>query len=232
MEELGRGIRSPELASLPLDPPLAVVSPHLDDAVLSCGRLLAGNPGSLVVTVLAGDPGIWSSPTAWDAACGFDAGANVVVARRREDAAALALLGARPVWLDLLDQQYRSGGLAPGELAAAIAAALPAGVAVVGPLGLVHDDHRAVADALAALRRVERGREWWVYADIPYEGRCEGEDERRAAGLEPGLPGPLGDPARKRAAIRRYRSQVRGLEDDLPLFGRPERYWRVGTMGG
>jgi LmbE family N-acetylglucosaminyl deacetylase len=117
-------------------------------------------------------------------------------------------------------------------VADAVAAVLPDGVPVVGPLGLIHADHRAVADAIELLRHRHPDRAWWAYADIPYEARCEGEDERRSAGLEAGLPGPLGEPARKRAAIRRYRSQIRGLEVDLPLFERPERYWRLGTMGG
>jgi LmbE family N-acetylglucosaminyl deacetylase len=209
-----------------------VVSPHLDDGVLSCGRLLAGNPGSLVITVLAGSGTSWDEPTEWDATCGFRPGDDVAGARRREDAAALAVVGARPVWLDLLDQQYRDGPTPAAEIAAAIAAVLPAAVPVVGPLGLIHPDHLAVADAVAMLRARDPDREWWAYADVPYEGRCDGEDDRRSAGLESGLPGPLGDPARKRAAIRRYRSQIRGLEVDLPLFGRPERYWRLGTMGG
>lgn len=209
-----------------------MVSPHLDDAVLSCGRLLAGNPGALVVTVLAGDPGDWNEQTSWDATCGYGPGVDVVEARRREDTDALAVVGARPVWLDLLDQQYRAGPIPPAEIADAVAAVLPEGVPVVGPLGLIHDDHRAVADALDLVRRRDPGREWWAYADIPYEGRCDGEDLRRSAGLEPGTPAPLGDPARKQAAIRRYRSQIRGLEVDLPLFRRPERYWRLGTMTG
>jgi LmbE family N-acetylglucosaminyl deacetylase len=33
---------------------LLVVSPHCDDAVLSCGSLLETHPGSAVVTVFAG----------------------------------------------------------------------------------------------------------------------------------------------------------------------------------
>jgi LmbE family N-acetylglucosaminyl deacetylase len=36
--------------------PIVVLSPHLDDAVLSCGVLLAANGGARVVTVFAGMP--------------------------------------------------------------------------------------------------------------------------------------------------------------------------------
>ena len=44
---------------LPIDGELervVVVSPHLDDAVLGCGRFLAVHPGATVVTVFAGNP--------------------------------------------------------------------------------------------------------------------------------------------------------------------------------
>ena len=35
---------------------VVVLSPHLDDAVLGCGRLLSAHPGATVVTVYAGAP--------------------------------------------------------------------------------------------------------------------------------------------------------------------------------
>lgn len=229
-------------------PPFVVVSPHLDDAVLSCGRLLAGNPDVLVVTVFAGNPGMQAAPTPWDAECGFGPGDDVVAARRAEDTAALSILDARPVWLDLLDEQYREvrwrrlpgrsaiarrrgpGRALVAEVAAAIARALPPHVPVVGPLGLIHHDHRAVAEAMAMVRRDDPVRQWWVYADIPYEGRAGDEVERQTAGFEPGLPGPLGDAGRRRQALAAYSSQLRGLEPEWPLIERPERFWRVGTM--
>ncbi|MGH3745702.1 MAG: PIG-L family deacetylase, partial [Mycobacteriales bacterium] len=86
--------------------PLLVVSPHLDDAVLSCGRLLAANPGSVVVTVLAGSPpdGLFVD---WDRRGGFRPGDDVIAQRRREDRRALRLLRARPVWLEFRDDAYR-----------------------------------------------------------------------------------------------------------------------------
>jgi len=46
---------------------MLVVSPHLDDAVLSCGRLLAGRPGSVVATVFAGVPSRPDQCTDWTA---------------------------------------------------------------------------------------------------------------------------------------------------------------------
>ncbi|MEJ2209125.1 MAG: PIG-L family deacetylase [Anaerolineae bacterium] len=91
------------------------LSPHLDDAVLSCGgaihQQVAGGEEVLVITLFAGDaPG--DRPLS-EFACGQPAhqiGAPQPAAlRRAEDAAALALLGAGAVHLGLLDAIYRRG---------------------------------------------------------------------------------------------------------------------------
>src|SRR4051794_5566646 len=87
--------------------PLAVVSPHLDDAVFSCAGLIAAHPGTTVVTVFGGVPADAAQRvTDWDRDCGFANAAEAMAARRREDVEALALLGARPQVLDFCDSQY------------------------------------------------------------------------------------------------------------------------------
>jgi len=53
------------------------VSPHLDDAVLSTGRLLAACAGAVVVTVLAGFPEPGLALTDWDRAHQADTFARV-----------------------------------------------------------------------------------------------------------------------------------------------------------
>ncbi len=86
---------------------IVVVSPHLDDAVLGCGRLLARHPGATVVTLFAGGPAEYSqAPTRWDELAGFKAGDDVLEMRREEDQRALGELGAAPVWLDFVEHQY------------------------------------------------------------------------------------------------------------------------------
>src|ERR1700690_1207790 len=86
---------------------IVVVSPHLDDAALGAAHLLTSYPGSTVITVLAGRPTPYPDVvTTWDAAGGFATGDDVVGARRQEDLAAMASLGAEPVWLDFPDRQY------------------------------------------------------------------------------------------------------------------------------
>src|SRR5213078_209954 len=86
---------------------IVVVSPHFDDAVQGAGYLLAGHPGSTVVTVFAGRPPAYpATPTEWDAFGGFKPGDDVVAIRQDEDIAALTVLGAAWHWLDFSDHQY------------------------------------------------------------------------------------------------------------------------------
>ena len=147
--------------------PVVVVSPHLDDGVFGCGQLLAAHPGSVVVTVFAGRPPRYDGLTAWDAAAGFRPGDDVVGLRRDEDRAALALLRARPVWLDFRDAQYGdspSVDAVSGALEAAIREVDAPSVFI--PLGLFHSDHHLAHDAsLGVMRRRQERSAWrrlWV----------------------------------------------------------------------
>ncbi len=134
--------------------PLTVISPHLDDAVFSCGCLIAAAQDPVVVTVLAGVPRERTVSTDWDLAAGFDTATQAVIHRRQEDARSLKRLGARPEWLDFLDGQYglRYG---PEQLATSLAAAvaLHRGGTVVVPMGLFHSDHILVSRACLLMMR-------------------------------------------------------------------------------
>jgi hypothetical protein len=83
---------------------IVVVSPHLDDAVLSLGAAIAAATARgddvLVLTVFAGDPGSDAEPSPWDARAGFGSAGEAAAARRAEDEEACALLGARTTWLE------------------------------------------------------------------------------------------------------------------------------------
>ena len=85
---------------------IIVISPHLDDAVFACAGLIAGKPGTVVVTIFAGMPSDFAAYTSWDAASGFDSARQAVACRRDEDRNALEILDAMPLWLDFLDSQY------------------------------------------------------------------------------------------------------------------------------
>src|SRR3954451_5053748 len=93
-------------SDVPEHAPVVVVSPHLDDGGFGCGQLLSPPPGSVVITVFTERPAEHKELTSWDASAGFQSADAVMPARRAEDRAALALLGARPVWLGFVEDQY------------------------------------------------------------------------------------------------------------------------------
>ncbi|MBB3008660.1 PIG-L family deacetylase [Cupriavidus alkaliphilus] len=131
---------------------VTVISPHLDDAVFSCGGLIAAARAARVVTVFAGVPPADMPAPDWDQAAGFASAEQAVLSRRREDNHALTMLGAHAVWLDFWDSQYGRRYTAP-QLADALRTVLltqTEGV-VVAPLGLFHSDHALVHDACRLL---------------------------------------------------------------------------------
>jgi LmbE family N-acetylglucosaminyl deacetylase len=217
--------------------PLLVVSPHYDDAVLSCGNLLAAVPGSTVITVFAGCPADGSILTDWDERCGFASAHAAMGERKKENVHALSVLGASAIDLDFLDSQYSQrpqlgSDLLGDTLAAMITQTQPA--AVFFPLGLFHEDHVTVSDVLMTLCHRLPSVQWFVYADIPYAKRPERVARRLGACIDRGVAAtPLhidGLPERKATAIKAYRSQLIGLGDGdniAPILAQHERYWRV-----
>ena len=123
--------------------------------------------------------------TDWDAAGGFATGDDVVGARQAEDRAAMASLGALPVWLDFADHQYLDPADRPTP--ADVAPALQAAIVGVGPsavflpMGLANPDHVLTHDAgLLAREAMAAGRDadgegvseepaWFCYEDAGYK---------------------------------------------------------------
>jgi LmbE family N-acetylglucosaminyl deacetylase len=227
--------------------PVLVVSPHLDDGVMSCGCLIAGlarQRAVAVATVFAGRPRAGDPAFGeWDRAAGFAPGSDVVGRRRTEDRSALAILGARPHWLSFCDSQYGRSPQA-GAIARRLAR-LPAlqrnDTVVFFPLGLFHSDHRLVREAvLALLRRRRPGARWLAYEDALYRRlpglRDAALGRLRRAGLAPRPARAAADAEaqrRKARAVACYRSQLRALATP----GRPghadafaeERYWQLSA---
>src|SRR5215207_6968258 len=85
---------------------LLLVSPHLDDAVLSAGQFIAGRPDCVVATVFAGTPPTQAVLTSYDDKCGFKSAAEAMEARRAEDLEAISVLQAKAKHLDFVDSQY------------------------------------------------------------------------------------------------------------------------------
>lgn len=222
---------------------IVVISPHLDDAVLGCGRLLAAHPGGTVVTVYAGAPAAYPDPmTHWDVQCGFGPGDDVLGIRREEDRAALGELGASPVWLDFVEHQYLErpdwvgADRTVDRLEAELRALAPTAVFV--PFGLANPDHAATHEAAIAVRERIPDPAWFCYEDTGYK-HIPGLLAWRVtllfrSGLWPTPAAPTVDPTddRRRAALAHYRSQLRALETDWRLDAKlaapaPEQQWRL-----
>lgn len=233
------------------DGKVLVISPHLDDAVLGCGDLLATRPGATVVTVCAGTPRRSHPLTEWDAACGFASAQQATAIRRTEDRSALAALSAQAQWLEYLDDQY-GGGAPDARWLAAVARDLRRAIraddpeVVLCPLGLFHHDHERVHAAARLVLAREPHRAWYAYEDALYR-RIPGLVQQRLVELaahnivatpDHSVTSPITARARstKRRAIRCYASQLRGLGTPgrpgyLDALS-PEAYWLLSLEPG
>ena len=201
---------------------IVVVSPHLDDGVLSLGASMASwaRRGAAVelLTVLACDPASEAPAGGWDARGGFETEGESARARREEDGRACAVIGATPVWLPYGSVDYDRHG-DEAEVRAAVLRALDGADWVVVPgLPLTHPDHAWLAELLAgALSHARVGR----YAEQPYTLR---------AAVDPAAAGfartsvRLDDGIAKWRAIRRYASQLPLLAMRGSLRRGPHRY--------
>ena len=159
---------------------MLAVSPHLDDAAFSVGGTLAaladaGHEVTVVTCFTASVP----DPAGFALACQLDKGlpadVDYLALRRAEDAAAMAVLGARPVYLGLPEAPHRGytsaadlfAGVHPGDdVERSLTAALDGYDADLwmAPQALGgHVDHRQVLRAVAPL---DRPVLWW--RDSPY----------------------------------------------------------------
>jgi LmbE family N-acetylglucosaminyl deacetylase len=216
--------------------PLVVVSPHLDDAVFSCGNLLAACPGSIVITVFAGIPDPGMPAPDWDRQAGFTSAAQSMHARRDEDRRALAALDATPVWLDFFDSQYGRRHTA-SEIAARLAPAIAVhnACAVVVPCGLFHSDHVLTHAACARLWQVRDrdGPPWLYYEEAIYRRKPGMLHQLLARWHDSGIVSTPVDLAigehttTKARACNAYESQLAMFDSaTLSDLSAPERYWQ------
>jgi hypothetical protein len=149
-----------------------VISPHLDDASLSCSLFMAANPGSCLTTIFADGPESARALTPSDRTSRY--------VTDGADARASAVIQATACRMPYWDHQYRNdrygyAGLPDSDLPEAIAADLLrqgqdlAADGWVIPLGLGHPDHRLAGDA--ALIVAERRLQFlpvYVYEELPF----------------------------------------------------------------
>lgn len=215
--------------------PAVFLSTHCDDAILSAGQVIGSWPGAHVLTVCTHAPETPMS-TDYDQHSGFSSARQAAYRRRREDRAACAVLGASPVHLGMVDGQYGeplNPDLIAGRLSGMIDDLAPR--VMVAPMGLVHPDHIAVAQAVRHLLGYPApgDPEVWLYEDQPSRvlypmSVLDGMNAWEVAGFKLTLDF-LGtsDLALKEEAVRCYASQLWAL--DLHAVLTPERLWKVTT---
>ena len=216
---------------------LVVLSPHLDDAALSCGGLAAAASGNIPVelwTVFASAPwlGPFSPLAQWlHAICGGKKGKALVRLRRREDRSAARLLGVNTHYFHFQDAVYRlrdDGSFAYSDtrlgewdpadekiiqsIAAAIRRKIGAADLVLCPLGAgSHVDHLIVRRA--AEQSVD-SKQLLYYPDLPYAAARPEDAVVRSAGLLVSTYKLTTDQiSRWVSAVNCYSSQRRMLEE-------------------
>lgn len=211
--------------------PVAVLSPHLDDAVLSAWSALRG-PGEVrVVNVCSGLPatGLLSP---WDRLTGATDSRVRMLERLQEDRVALARAGREATALDFPEAQYRRGPLDSSSLRDALESVLDGVAEVWAPAGIGgHDDHVQVRDVALGVA-MAGGPGLKLYADLPYAvrygwpGWVSAQDDDQYLVVDAWwrrfLPADLDLPAakhtlhaagarRKLHALAAYRTQLPGL---------------------
>jgi LmbE family N-acetylglucosaminyl deacetylase len=145
---------------------VVVVSPHLDDAVLSAFGLLTEASSATVLTVFAGIPDDSVPPGEYDRLTRSASPRARMLARREEDARVLGWLGVGHIHLDYFDHPYRTADPQTADLARAIAAVLPDHDTLVIPAAIgAHPDHVLARDAALLLPVVGVHL---AMADLPY----------------------------------------------------------------
>lgn len=189
-------------------PAALFLSPHLDDAVFSCGGAAArlSRLGWRVFVATAFTASV-DDPEGFALACQTDKGiapqTDYMALRRAEDEQALGILGGRALWLDLPEAPHRGYGSAEelfagvserdtahGELARALTKVISdlSPRLIFSPRAVGgHADHLQMLRAVLDLRETHAGleRRLLYYRDAPYAVR-----EKPVQPAPPGLANP------------------------------------------
>lgn len=148
---------------------LAILSPHIDDAVLSLGATMhkAANLGISVrsVTVFAGDVQDEGPPSPWDSQRGRRTAQQAIRDRRREDRDACRSLMAAHAWGNFHDTSYAVSRDAEKIWEFITAETAKADLTLVPGWPLTNADHAFVTTLF--MRRAN-DRPFAVYGELPY----------------------------------------------------------------
>lgn len=149
---------------------LVVVSPHLDDAVLSLGATMAraAEAGTQVevLTVFAYKPNSQEPTDSWDRKSGFATEGEAARNRRNEDHRACSILGVTPRWFDFGAQPYERRASMQDLVSAISAVTTGADTVLIPGYPLAHDDHATLGNALLSVAL--NCRVVGLYGEQPY----------------------------------------------------------------
>jgi LmbE family N-acetylglucosaminyl deacetylase len=210
-----------------------ILSPHLDDAILSCWHTLAATGEVAVINVFAAIPAPDQPLSWWDRITSASNSAARMRERLAEDQRALALAGRQAVNLEFLDDQYRDGSQSLEQIVDALRHCLAPATGILAPAGIgEHPDHLLVRAAAITLRH--DGHTVALYAELPHAirhgwprriegsrpapvGSAEIDWEHALAAVDGALLTPTIHPlsarvrAKKLEAIHAYRTQLDAL---------------------
>jgi LmbE family N-acetylglucosaminyl deacetylase len=220
-----------------------VISPHLDDAIMSLGgtivKAIQGGAHVEVLTVFGYVPGSTAPAGPWDSKSGFRTEGDAANSRREEDRRACLELRAQPHWLSFGAEPYERRGT-PDEIWSAVDSVTRGADLVLLPgYPLVHPDHAELSQLL--LQRGLSCRATALYAEQPYRfyQRKTSSDPSTVPALRPLVGDSLvwtpiaTDGVSRRAKLRAvgaYRSQLRQL--GLGVFGLRHMLWHEAGHGG
>lgn len=145
---------------------IAVLSPHIDDAVLSCWSVLTSGLPVTVINVFAGVPET-NTLQWWDRLTGATSSRERMAERIREDEAVLGHVRCSRVNLNFLDDQYRQREQDVKPVLLAIFEAMAGARSVYAPAGIGgHPDHLTTRAVVLPL--LQRGFSVTLYGELPY----------------------------------------------------------------
>ena len=229
------------------------ISPHLDDAVLSCGGMIRsqvkqGDRVQIWTVCARENPYLQLSEFAKTLHDRWETGDETVAIRRREDIVASGVLGAEVAHLTYYDVIYRrlpDGTpivtcdielFMPPESAEVDEArqvltpyldSISIGARVVGPLTMGgHRDHRLVRTLLE-----ERFPGLLYFADYPYIAQYELDIHEFTAGMKIGYQEDVPESALGawQDAVAQYSSQISSFwKDEADMRTQLRQYWLTG----
>jgi LmbE family N-acetylglucosaminyl deacetylase len=226
-----------------LDGRVVVVSPHLDDAIMSLGSTIAYAAGAgakiEVVTVFTDVASSDAPASPWDRQCGFLTEGQAANARREEDSQACSIVGAEPRWLNFGSECYERRGSEDDIWCAVTAAICGADTVLIPGFPLAHSDHAYLTNLLLCkgLNRQRVG----LYVEQPYPSELNKAPDSSPVApalkqiIKGSLPWSRIRTSRtyrrtKARAVRSYRSQLFHLQ--LRGLGLRRMLWREAVQGG